>query len=169
MTYATPLDIRQAVAPDGNVTGTCGELGDDQIQRQINRGQQLVDAYTGVVFTDANVPELVAGLVIALAAYYSTLAYRKGLTLEAGHPVLLMYQDAQNTLQGIKTGIIKFEPDAPDTDTTPVRVKPKVINTGPLNQAMMFTLEDAGLVIRTGECGPPTIDPGLHGMEDGVW
>lgn len=169
MTYATPLDIRQAVAPDGNVTGTCGELSDDQIQRQIDRAQPLVDAYTGVVFTDDNVPTLVAGLVVALSVYYATLVYRKGLALEAGHPVLLMYQDAQTTLQGIKTGVIKFEPDAPDTDQTPVRVKPKVINSGPLNQAMMFTLEDAGLEIRTGPHGPPTIDPGLYGAEDVAW
>lgn len=169
MTYITPLDLRQGVAPDGNTTGTCAELSEDQLQRQINRAQQLVDAYTGVVFTDSNVPELVAGLVVALAAYYATLAYRKGLALEAGHPILLMYQDAQTTLNGIKTGVIKFEPGNPVTDVPPVRAKPKVINSGPLNAAAMFTLEDAGLTIRTGPCGPPDIEPAPFGSEDVSW
>lgn len=164
MTYAAPLDIREAVAPDGNRSGTCAELTDDQLQRMIIRAQQLVDGYTGVTFTDSNVPELLVGTVISLAAYYGTLAYRKGLALEPGHPVLLMYQDAQTVLTGIKGGQLKFEPDRPDTDQPPVRAKPKVINPGPLNVAALFTLEDTGLVIRQGGEGEgPTIDPGLWG------
>lgn len=163
MTYAAPLDIKEAVAPDGNVTGTCGELGDDQLQRHISRAQQLVDGVTGVAFEDSNAPVLLSGLVIALASYYATLSYRKGLALEPTHPVALQYADAQATLKGIQTGVIKFEPDAPDTDTTPQRVKPKVFNAGALAQGSLFQLRDLGLTVTTdpgSDTGEPEIDLG---------
>lgn len=159
MTYVVPLDIREAVSPDGNVTGTCAELSDDQLQRNIVRAQELVDGITGVVFGDANVPELVKGLVIALAAYYATLAYRKGLPLDPNHPIRLQYDDAQTTLRGIKAGQINFEPGAPNTDTPPVAAKPRVRNPGALQVAQLFTLDDAGLVVRTGSPRGPLIEP----------
>ena len=159
MTYVAPLDIREAVSPDGNVTGTCAELLDEQLERMILRAQQLVDGTTGVVFGDANVPELVKGLVLALAAYYGTLAYRKGLPLDPNHPIRLQYDDAQTTLRGIKAGQIKFEPDAPNTDSPPVAAKPRVRNPGALQVAELFTLDDAGLTIRTGGCRGPLIEP----------
>lgn len=159
MTYVVPLDIREAVAPDGSTTGTCAELTDDQLQRTIVRAQQLVDGITGVVFGDANVPELVAGLVLALAAYYATLAYRKGLPLSADHPIRLQYDDAQTTLRGIKAGQIKFEPDAPVTDSPPVSAKPRVRNPYPQQIAQLFTLDDAGLTVRTGGRHGPDIEP----------
>lgn len=167
MTYASPLDIREGVAPDGNTTGTCAEMTDDQLQRHITRAQQLVDAYTGTVFTDNNVPVLLSGLVLALGTYYATLAYRKGLALEPTHPVALQYADAKSTLAAIKTGILKFEPAAPDTDLPPVRPKPLVINAGPLNAAPMFLLDDVGLTIQCSDDRGPTIDPAL--FDPGLW
>ena len=159
MTYVAPLDIREAVAPDGNVTGSCAELSDDQLGRAILRAQQLVDGVTGVVFVDTNAPELIKGLVIALAAYYATLAYRKGLPLEPDHPIRLQYTDAQTTLRGIGSGEINFEPAAPNTDVPPVAAKPRVRNPGALQVAQLFTLDDAGLTIRTGDCRGPQIEP----------
>lgn len=159
MTYVAPLDIREAVAPDGSFTGTCAELSDDQLQRSILRAQQLVDGITGVVFGDENAPELIKGLVLALAAYYATLAYRKGLPLDPNHPIRLQYEDAQTTLRGIKGGQIQFEPSAPNTDSPPVSPKPRVRNPGALQVAQLFTLDDAGLTVRTGGRHGPEIEP----------
>lgn len=159
-TYATPADIREAVAPDGNLIGTCAELSDEQLQRAIQRGQDLVDATTGVTFTDNNAPSLLVGLVIALASYYATLAYRKGKELGQYHPVVLQYQDARMTLTQIKQNLIDVTP-GPDNDQPAVRTAPLVINPQGLQGATMFTLEETGLEVRTGEAGPPTIDPAL--------
>jgi hypothetical protein len=163
VTYATPADIRDALAPDGDVTGTAGELEDTQIQAQIQRGQDLVDATTGTAFTDVNVPDLLKGLTIALGSYYATLAYRKGKALEQFHPVYLQYLDARQTLKDIKANLLDFEPGAPTTDDPPQRKRPRVINT---QNATMFALDDVGLRVSTGEDGPRfENDPGMPGRD----
>jgi hypothetical protein len=153
VTYTNPQAIRDAVAPDGNKTGTCAELTDTQLQGAINRAQAVVDSYTGTAFLDANVPPLLSGIALALGSYYGTLMYRKGLALETGHPVLLQYQDAQTLLTAIKGGQIKFEPDRPDTDSPPIRPKPSVINRLLPKGATAFTLDDASLRVVTGRHG----------------
>ena len=151
MTYITPANIRSVVAPDGGVTGTCGELGDEQLQGYIQTAQDLVDGYTGVAFLDWNVPGILKDLTMTLATFYATLAYRKGKALEVTHPVYLRYTDAQMTLKGIKAGTINFEPATrSDTDATPVRAKPKVNNPGRSN-AEMFALSDLGLHVSCDE------------------
>lgn len=151
MTYAAPSDIRLAVAPDGSSSGTCAELDDEQLQVHIQSAQALVDAYTGVAFLDWNVPVIIKELAITLGAYYATLAYRKGKALEATHPVYLRYQDAQHTLQGIKSGQLNFEPATrTDTDATPVRAKPKVNNAW-RSSAELFPMKDFGMKVVGGE------------------
>ncbi|HEV2172918.1 MAG TPA: phage protein Gp36 family protein [Nitrospira sp.] len=150
MTYAAPSDIRDAVAPDGSVTGTCGELDDDQLQGYIQRSQDLVDGYTATPFFDWNVPNLIKDLVIQLATFYATLAYRKGKELNAMHPVYLGYQDAQRTLTGIKSGTIEFEPPQPAPDGTPRRRRPKVNNAW-RSSAELFPLSEFGMRVRSGE------------------
>jgi hypothetical protein len=146
VTYALPADIREAVAPDGNFSGTCAELTDDQLTQHLLRAQSVVDASTGKAYTDTNVPPLLKGLVLALGAYYATLAYRKGKDLAAQDPVYLLYQDAEATLKQIRDGEIDVFP-AVNTDTAPSETRPKVIN--PLLYGVTaFTKEDFGLVIR---------------------
>lgn len=157
MTYASPADIREAVAPDGNPTGTCAELSDAQIQRHIQRGQDLVDASTGKAFNDTNVPDLLKGLVIAFGAYYATLAYRKSKDLAQFDPVYLLYQDARQVLTGIQQGELDIAPQA-DNDPAPIpHDRPKVINPLPQN-ATMFTLHDVGLAVVETDRGPRISD-----------
>lgn len=147
MTYAAPSDIRLAAAPDGNVTGSCGELSDEQLQGHIQTAQDLVDAYTGVAFLDWNVPGVLKDLTVTLATFYATLAYRKGKELSQMHPVYLRYQDAQHTLQGIKSGILNFEPATrTDTDSPPRRAKPKVNNAW-RSSAEMFAMSEFGIKV----------------------
>lgn len=150
MTYAAPSDIREAVAPDGSVTGTCAELDDEQLQRHLQQAQDLVDGYTATPFYDANVPNLIKNLAIQLATYYATLAYRKGKALESMHPVYLGYQDAQRTLTGIKNGTIEFEPPSPDPDARPQRRRPKVNNAW-RSSAEMFPMNEFGIQVVSSE------------------
>lgn len=150
MTYVAPSDIRFAVAPDGSNAGTCAELDDEQLQLRIQQAQDLVNGYTATPFNDWNVPSLIKQLVIQLATFYATLAYRKGKALETMHPVYLGYQDAQRTLQGIKTGAIEFEPPPPDNEALPARRRPKV-NNAVRSGAEMFPLRDFGMAVVSGE------------------
>lgn len=144
MTYALPADIREALAPDGSFAGTAATFTDDQMAQHITRAQSLVDGSTGIAFTDSNVPALPKGLVIALGAYYATLAYRKGKDLSQFDPVYLMYQDAQATLKGIRSGEISVIPPDTDADPVPVNVTTKVINPL-LYGATAFTGREFGL------------------------
>jgi Bacteriophage Mu, Gp36 len=150
VTYAAPSDIRFAVAPDGSVAGTCGELDDEQLQTHIQRAQDLVNGYTATPFFDWNVPNLIKNLTIQLATFYATLAYRKGKALEAMHPVYLGYQDAQRTLTGIKNGTIEFEPPSPDIDSPPKRRKPKVNNAW-RSSAELFPMDNFGMKVTCGD------------------
>jgi hypothetical protein len=153
MTYATPSDIRETLAPDGNTTGTAAELSDEQLQRHLERGQELVDGMVGTVYPDDSAPMLLAGLVMALGSYYATLAYRKGKDLSQFDPVYLMYQDARQTLKDIKTGDVNPTPEASAQETGPfVRSKPSVKN--PMGDVRLFTLRDSHLVVRTGRPRP---------------
>lgn len=168
MTYAAPSDIRLSAAPDGNVTGTCGELTDEQLQAHIQSAQDLVDAYTGVAFLDWNVPGILKDLTITLGTFYATLAYRKGKELGQMHPVYLKYQDAQRTLTGIKSGILNFEPATrTDTDSPPRRSKPKVNNSW-RSSAELFPMTEFGLRVVEADGSDPnnqgyavTQDPNL--------
>jgi hypothetical protein len=166
VTYALPVDIREAVAPDGNFIGTCAEFTDDQLTQHITYAESLVDGSTGMVFTDTNVPKLVRGLVIALGAYYATLAYRKSVDLAAFDPIYLLYQDATATLKAIREGEIKFVPDAPTTDVPPVETRPKVINPL-LYGATAFTGDDFGLGLSPGILDPIHLDvePGIKDLQ----
>lgn len=145
MTYSLPADIREAVAPDGNFSGTCAELTDDQLTQHLTRAQSVVDASTGKAFTDTNVPPLLKGLVLALGAYYATLAYRKGKDLSQQDPIYLLYQDAEATLTQIRNSEIDIVSPV-DTDAVPAETSPKVINPL-LYGATAFTKEDFGLVV----------------------
>lgn len=167
MTYAAPQEIRSTVAPDDSVTGTCGELDDTQLQVHIQAAQDLVDAYTGVPFNDGNVPSVIKDLVIKLAVFYATLAYRKGKELNAMHPVYLGYQDAQRTLTGIKGGVLNFEPNTADIDSPPRRRRPKVNNAW-RSSAELFPMTEFGMRIVEADGSDPnnqgyaiTQDPNL--------
>lgn len=150
MTYAAPSDVRNAVAPDGSFTGTCGELSDEQLQGHILTAQDLVDSYTGIAFMDWNVPGVLKDLVVKLATFYATLAYRKGKELTQMHPVYLGYQDAQRTLTGIKTGTLNFEPATRiDVDSPPRRAKPKVNNAW-RSSAELFPMDNFGMKVISG-------------------
>jgi hypothetical protein len=151
VTYALPADIREVLAPDGSFAGTAAEFTDDQMSQHIQRAQGLVDGSTGVVFTDVNVPPIVKGLVIALGAYYATLAYRKGKDLAQFDPVYLLYQDAQATLKGIRDDEISVIPPSTDTDPVPEEVRSKVINPL-LYGATAFTGDDFSLRLKP-PCG----------------
>lgn len=159
--YVTPTDLRQALAPDGDRVGTAAELDDDQLSRALRQAQDLVDATTGSTYTDDNAPALVIGLVLALGAYYSTLRYRKGKELSQFHPVYLQYQDARLTLTQIKQGLLNTTPGA-DADQPAVNAGPSVFQPAGLQGGTLFTLDDTGLAIKTGQGGPPTVDPALN-------
>jgi len=166
VTYALPGDIRETVAPDGNFSGTCGELTDDQLSQHLARAQAVVDGSTGESFADDNVPALLKGLVVALGAYYATLAYRKGKDLSPQDPVYLLYQDAESTLTNIRDGEVNYEPaPIPDTGAPPSAITPKVSNPL-LYGATAFTGEDFGLRVRpeSGRDGPRLDDdPAIRG------
>lgn len=149
MTYIAPPAVRESAAPDGSVTGTCGELDDEQLQGHIVRAQALVDGYTGQPFYDWNAPELVKDLTTTMAVYYATLAYRKGKELSTTHPVYLAYQDAQKTLKGIQDGTINFEPPSPEAGV-PTRRRPKVNNAW-RSAADMFPMQEFGMRVEAGD------------------
>jgi hypothetical protein len=155
MAYASPADIRETVAPDGNFAGTCAEFTDDQMSKHILRAQSLVDSSVGMAYTDSNEPPLLKGLVVALGAYYATLAYRKSKDLSQYDPIVLLYQDAQATLKGISNGTISPTEPGTDTSVVPAVVQPKVINPL-LYGAAAFVGDDFGLGF---EFGPSSLDP----------
>ena len=154
--YVTPQDIREAVAPDGEYQGTCATMSDEQLDRYIRQAQSRVDSTVGESFTPSNVPELLSGTTLALATFYATLGYRKGKSLDEYHPVYLMYQDALAVLKQIQDNSLDPTP-SPDTDPTPARAKPRVIN--PIN-ARFFTLRDAGLTSTTAQPDEDILDSG---------
>lgn len=166
MTYASPADVREAVAPDGSFAGTCATFTDEQLTTQITRAQGLVDGTVGESFEDSNVPPLLKGLVVALGAYYATLAYRKGKDLAQFDPIYLLYQDAMATLKGIQQDVINPIPPGPDPDPIPTTQKPKVLNPL-LYGATAFTGDDFGLALSP-PCGIDgtsiTTDPGVAGL-----
>ena len=49
MTFITTTQLRDALAPDGNVVGTAAELGEGQLTDAINEAQNKVSAYVGHV------------------------------------------------------------------------------------------------------------------------
>jgi hypothetical protein len=168
VTYVTPADVRQTVAPDGDVTGSCGELDDNQLQRAIQRAQDRVDGATGRSFDDANVPSLLAGVTLAMTIFYATLTYRKSHDLAQYDPIFLQYQDAIGCLKDIQTGVIQYAPvpDSAASDPTPSRPRPMVINPTPLN-GQMFGMEDLGLSAKTS--GTRGIIIGVDSQSGQIW
>lgn len=159
MTYALPADIREAVAPDGNFSGTCAELTDDQLSQHLMRAQSVVDGTVGKAFTDTNAPPLLKGLVLALGAYYATLAYRKGKDLTPQDPIYLMYQDAEGILTQIRNDNIDIIPTPPDTSGQPAAESASKVINPLLYGATAFTKEDFGLVVRpAGGMDGPRLD-----------
>lgn len=158
--YIEPGDVREAVAPDGNYSGTCAELNDEQLERHIARAQGRVDATTGFAYTAGNVPVLVQGVAIALASYYATLAYRKGKELGQYHPIVLQYQDAISTLTAIKQNLADTVPSA-DANQPVVSPGPSVFQPPGLQGGKLFTLEDVGLAVTQGGEQGVTVDPAL--------
>ena len=141
--YCQPSDIRDNVAGTDGGTGTCATLTDQQLTEAIGRASSKVSAYAGTTFeadTSAPVvvvPDLIFGVTLALATFYATLTYKKGVDLTAYDPVVLAYNDAMQTLKDIASGTIQLAPPDPgEPSSTPSRV----INTIPRT----FTFEDSG-------------------------
>ncbi len=175
MTFITTTQLRDALAPDGNVVGTAAELGEGQLTDAINEAQNKVSAYVGDTFTDTNAPALVRDLVTALSIYYVTFRYRKGKPLSQYHPVVLRYADALLTLKDILDGNISVTPPL-DTSPTPTTDRPSLFN--PLNQVTrgrapqttsMFGISDFGLQVSGGQ-GTVTVeesrDSGYSGLDE---
>ena len=117
--YCLPSDIRANVAGTDAGTGTCAQLGDDQLNAAITQASAKVSAYAGTSYViDAAdpvvvVPDLVRTCAIQLATFYATLTYRKGKDLSQFDPVLLSYNDAISTLKDIAAGRIDVDPGSP--------------------------------------------------------
>ena len=117
--YCLPSDIRANVAGTDAGTGTCAQLGDDQLNAAITQASAKVSAYAGTSYViDAAdpvvvVPDLVRTCAIQLATFYATLTYRKGKDLSQFDPVLLSYNDAISTLKDIAAGRVDVDPGSP--------------------------------------------------------
>jgi phage gp36-like protein len=141
--YCLPSDIRANVAGTDAGTGTCAQLGDDQLSAAIQQASAKVSAYAGTSYVvDAAdpvvvVPDLVKTCTIQIGTFYGTLTYRKGKDLSPMDPVYLGYLDAVSTLKDIAAGRIDVAPTGP---ADPVDRPGKVVNRLP----RIFTWEDSG-------------------------
>jgi hypothetical protein len=152
--YCTTDDLRNSVRGDNasSPSGTAADLHDDQLLIAIERASGTVSAYAGTSWqVDASnpavtVPQLIWGLTLAFSAYYATLMYRKGKSIDTEDPVYLQYQDARTTLADIASGKISVNPSPPG-ESPGARSRP--INTVP----RIFNPRDSGTAITNGSVG----------------
>lgn len=155
--YCQPGDVRTILQGLGVIpnpgSGTAAELTDAQIMEAITEASSVVTGYVGTNYEadqwnpNPVVPPMVRTLSVRLAAYYSTLIYRKGKDLTPTDPVYLMYQDVRSVFADIVTGKIEVNPgrpnEAPEHQGQVRQTVPKI-----------FVPSDSGTKIRSGQVDP---------------
>jgi phage gp36-like protein len=139
MAYATPADVRDALAPSGDTSAaSAAALDDGQLNDAIREATTEVDARVdGAPWDDGEVPKLINDIVRDIAGYLATLTHRKGSPLPAEHPVRLRYVRARELLVELAAGRIELEPDGELTSTEATVVNPY--------EGDMWDLNDLGL------------------------
>jgi phage gp36-like protein len=109
--YATPGDVRKALAPEDDTSGgTAASLSDSQLTNAIAEATNEIDARVqGAPFT--TIPPVISSIARDIAAYFATLAYRKGNLLPPEHPVALRYAHAQALLTSAARGELDLTQD----------------------------------------------------------
>lgn len=107
MAYATPAQVRDAVAPDPtDVSGTPGELPDPVLAGRVATASAQVDAALNdrYLVPFAVPPQLIVDITIGIAGYLAALTYRKSVDLPVTDPIYLRYVWATGMLKDLRTG-----------------------------------------------------------------
>jgi hypothetical protein len=112
-TYATPQQVRTALAPDDDTSGgTAASLSDSQLIDALVEATNEIDAMVAGAPFSAPVPRLIVSLDRDIGAYLATLAYRKGNPLPPEHPVALRYSRAEMLLAKATRGELDLSEDS---------------------------------------------------------
>lgn len=176
MTYASTIDVRNALTPAGG-PGTAGSLTDGQLLDAILEADQTIDTYLEIPAVHTVEMEEINQegdyVVVALApvrfwsrniaAYLATLTYRRGKDLSIDDPVRLRYTSTLTILTDIRDGKtrnpIPLTPDA-DESNTGGEGDAEVFNQ---YSGQLFSADDFALTRQPSSHGlyyPPTIWPG---------
>lgn len=120
MNYCSVVDVRNALAADGQTTGTntAADMDDAALTDAIAEASSVVDTYVGGPYGPADsVPDMVIYWTRDVAAFLATCTFRRSKDFETMDPVLLRYQQAIGRLQGIFTGTTAMQSSQmPTTD-----------------------------------------------------
>jgi phage gp36-like protein len=161
--YCVTTDVYQAMS-GLNTQGTPADINPAIVQQAIEQASARVSAWTGQIWgfdSSGNavvVPDIIVSITIDIAAYYSTLAYRKNKPLEVTDPVVLRYNAALLDLKAIQEGEIN---PSPEQLNEPVSAPGRVINT----VAPTLSFRDAG--VHLGSSGSVEPDTFTEGGEAG--
>jgi len=109
MVYASPADIRKAIAPQSAWANTAATMTDAELQDQELEAAAIVDGYLALRYTTplpVPIPQLVRGATRSVAAYLATLTYRRAKDLTPEDPIALRYQSALSVLERLAAGAI---------------------------------------------------------------
>ena len=116
MAYSTPQEVRLALVPTGDggqptaPTHTAADLTDEQLADAIAEGDSIIDGYLGGRYTtpvepvSGTVPAPLAMWSRSLAAYFATLAYRRGQDFADTDPVARRYNAVMLALKDVEAG-----------------------------------------------------------------
>lgn len=108
--YADVADLRLTLGGTDSGTGTAAALSDDQLTLAIKRASNTVSVYAGGIYDSSTPgavpPDIFNDLTLDIAAWISTLYYRKGKALAPTDPVQLRYASAMQMLEDARDGKI---------------------------------------------------------------
>jgi phage gp36-like protein len=102
--YCSVTDVRNALAQgDDSGTNTAADMPDTIIEDAINEAGSVIDSYVGGPYADTDfVPGVITYWCRDMAAYLSTLTWRKSKDLTAQDPVVLRQAYVTQMLQDIR-------------------------------------------------------------------
>jgi phage gp36-like protein len=107
MNYCSVVDVRNALAADGQTSGTntAADMDDSTLTDSIAEASSVVDTYVGGPYSPADsVPGMVIYWTRDIAAFLATCVWRRSKDFETLDPVLLRYQQAVARLAGLFDG-----------------------------------------------------------------
>lgn len=155
--FSTVHDVRNALTPGAveTDTTTAASLSDEQLADAIAEADSRIQSYLPQDYTvptvmveygDPPEPAQVAFSTIRfwsrdIAAYFATLTYNRGRTVNEDDPVRLRYNAVMETLREVRDGKISLPPDADTTDDT----HPGAVVVHNRYEGDLFSMDDFGL------------------------
>ena len=134
--YSTVTDVRNALAPGGQWTGTAATLEDPEIEDAIRQADSRIHSYLRLRYEipvemveqgDPPQPHEVAPAPVRywsrdIAAYLATLTFKRNKDVSPDDPVRLRHNAAMSELTDARKGVITlpFPPPVPDDSSVTV-------------------------------------------------